>query len=164
MKERVLVAYATKRGSTAEIAEKIGEVLKKRQMQVDVLPARKVADLSPYKTAILGTAVYIGLWRREAVKFLKTFADELVKMPLRIFLSGPTGAGDPLELLGDWRFPESLRPVIEQVKPVEITCFGGRIESGKMNPFEKMIIKKNGAEIGDFRNWESIASWANGID
>ncbi|HNS45314.1 MAG TPA: flavodoxin domain-containing protein, partial [Alphaproteobacteria bacterium] len=119
MKERVLVAYATKRGSTAEIAEKIGEVLKKRQMQVDVLPARKVADLSPYKTAILGTAVYIGLWRREAVKFLKTFADELVKMPLRIFLSGPTGAGDPLELLGDWRFPESLRPVIEQVKPVE---------------------------------------------
>lgn len=164
MKERVLVAYATKRGSTAEIAEKIGEVLKKRQMQVDVLPARKVADLSPYKTAILGTAVYIGLWRREAVKFLKTFADELAKMPLRIFLSGPTGAGDPLELLGDWCFPESLRPVIEQVKPVEVTCFGGRIESGKMNPFEKMIIKKNGAEIGDFRNWESIASWANGID
>lgn len=164
MKERVLVAYATKRGSTAEIAEKIGEVLKKRQMQVDVLPARKVADLSPYKTAILGTAVYIGLWRREAVKFLKTFADELVKMPPRIFLSGPTGAGDPLELLGDWRFPESLRPVIEQVKPVEITCFGGRIESGKMNPFEKMIIKKVGAEIGDFRNWESIASWANGTD
>jgi len=164
MKERVLVAYATKRGSTAEIAEKIGEVLKKRQMQVDVLPARKVADLSPYKTAILGTAVYIGLWRREAVKFLKTFADELVKMPLRIFLSGPTGAGDPLELPGNWRFPESLRPVIEQVKPVEITSFGGRIESGKMNPFEKMIIKKVGAEIGDFRNWESIASWANGTD
>jgi len=164
MKEKVLVAYATKRGSTAEIAEKIGEVLKKRQMQVDVLPVRKVTDLSPYKTAILGTAVYIGLWRREAVKFLKTYADELANMPLRIFLSGPTGAGDPLELLGDWRFPESLRPVIEQVKPVEITCFGGRIESGKMNPFEKMIIKKVGAEIGDFRNWESIASWANEID
>jgi menaquinone-dependent protoporphyrinogen oxidase len=113
---------------------------------------------------ILGTAVYIGLWRREAVKFLKTFADELAKMPLRIFLSGPTGAGDPLELLGDWRFPESLRPMIEQIEPVEITCFGGRIESGRMNPFEKMIIKKVGAEIGDFRNWESIASWANGID
>ncbi|HDP77986.1 MAG TPA: hypothetical protein ENN47_07365 [Mesotoga infera] len=163
MKKKTLVAYATKRGSTAEIAEKIGEVLEKRQVQVDVMPVREVVDLSPYKTVILGTAIYIGLWRREAVKFLKTYADELAKMTFWIFLSGPTGEGDPLELLDGWRFPESMRHMIEQIKPAEITCFGGRIESCKMNPFEKMIIKKVGAKIGDFRNWGSIASWANEI-
>ncbi len=57
MKKKTLVAYATKRGSTAEIAEKIGEVLKRRQIQVDVLPVREITDLSPYKTVILGTAI-----------------------------------------------------------------------------------------------------------
>ncbi|RLL82044.1 flavodoxin domain-containing protein [Mesotoga sp. BH458_6_3_2_1] len=164
MKKKTLVAYATKRGSTAEIAEKIGEVLKRRQIQVDVLPVREITDLSPYKTVILGTAIYIGLWRREAVKFLKRYTDELAEMTLWIFLSGPAGEGDPLELLDGWRFPESMRPMIERIKPVEITCFGGRIESGKMNIFEKMIIKNVGAKIGDFRNWGSIASWANRID
>ncbi len=95
---------------------------------------------------------------------MKRYTDELAEMTLWIFLSGPTGEGDPLELLDGWRFPESMRPMIERIKPVEITCFGGRIESGKMNIFEKIIIKNVGAKIGDFRNWGSIASWANRID
>ncbi len=141
-----MVAYATKCGSTAEIAEKIGEVLKRRQIQVDAACPGNYRSFSIQDSDTWNGDLY-RTWRREAVKFLKRYTDELAEMTLWIFLSGPTGEGDPLELLDGWRFPESMRPMIERTVPVEITCFGGRIESGKMNIFEK-IIKNVKAKIG----------------
>ena len=66
MDKQVLVAYATKYGATAEIAEKIGEVLRQAGLPTDVLPVDRVGDLSAYKAVVLGSAVYIGQWRKEA--------------------------------------------------------------------------------------------------
>lgn len=57
MNERILVAYATKAGSTAEVAEVIGQVLRETGATVDVLPARAVEDLTPYRAVIIGSAV-----------------------------------------------------------------------------------------------------------
>ena len=71
MNTQVLVVYATKYGATAEIAEKIGQVLRQAGLRTDVLPADGVSDLTPYKAVVLGSAVYIGKWRKEAVKFLQ---------------------------------------------------------------------------------------------
>lgn len=71
MDKKILVAYGSKRGSTAEIAEKIGETLRLKGLQVDVLDAGTVNDLTPYSKIILGSSVYIGLWHKKAVLFLK---------------------------------------------------------------------------------------------
>ena len=71
MDQRVLVAYGTKYGATAEIAEKIGEVLRQSGFQTDVLPAERVQELSGYQAVILGSGVYIGRWRKPAAKFLR---------------------------------------------------------------------------------------------
>jgi menaquinone-dependent protoporphyrinogen oxidase len=71
MNRQVLVTYASKYGATAEIAEKIGEVLRQEGVPADVLPVKQVDDLTPYTAVILGSAVYIGRWRKEAVKFLE---------------------------------------------------------------------------------------------
>ncbi|MBN2409836.1 MAG: flavodoxin, partial [Candidatus Aminicenantes bacterium] len=60
MDVRVLVAYGTKHGATAEIAERIGRLLRQAGLSVDVHPAARVADITPYKAIILGSAVYIG--------------------------------------------------------------------------------------------------------
>jgi menaquinone-dependent protoporphyrinogen oxidase len=57
---QVLVAYATKYGATAEIAEKIGQVLHQAGLRTDVLPADRVSDLTPYNAVVLGSAVYVG--------------------------------------------------------------------------------------------------------
>lgn len=62
------MVYATKYGATAEIAEKIGEVLRQAGLPTDVLPVKQVDDLTPYTAIILGSAVYIGKWRKEAAK------------------------------------------------------------------------------------------------
>ena len=72
MEKKILVAYASKYGATAEIAEKIGDVLSQAGLQTDVVPADQVRDPAAYMAVILGSAVYIGKWRKEAVKFLKT--------------------------------------------------------------------------------------------
>ena len=63
---KVLVAYGTKHGATAEIAEKIGQVLRQAGLPTEVLPADGVGDLTPYKAVVLGSALYIGRWRKGA--------------------------------------------------------------------------------------------------
>jgi menaquinone-dependent protoporphyrinogen oxidase len=164
MEKNILVAYASKRGTTAEIATKIGEVLRQKGLHVDVLPVDKVRNLTSYSTVVLGSAVYFGLWRREAVKFLSENEKRLSELSVWLFSSGPTGAGDPLELMKGWRFPESLRSVIERIKPRGITCFGGKLDLKTMNFFEKMISNKVQSPIGDFRNWQAITSWAEALN
>jgi menaquinone-dependent protoporphyrinogen oxidase len=74
---RVLVAYATKYGATAEIAERIGQVLRQAGLDVDVLPVDRVDDLPSYKAVVLGSAVYIGAWRGAAARFLEANEGEL---------------------------------------------------------------------------------------
>jgi menaquinone-dependent protoporphyrinogen oxidase len=163
MNAQVLVAYASKYGATKEIAEKIGLVLKDAGFAVDILPADKVADVGPYKAVILGSAVYIGGWRKAAAKFLKTNEKALAERPLWLFSSGPTGQGDPVELVKGWRFPQALRPVADRVKPIEIVLFQGAAFPEKLSAIGRWLMKKVKAPLGDFRDWNAITIWAGSI-
>ena len=93
MNTQVLVTYATKYGSTAEIAEKIGQVLRHTDLHTDELPADRVTNLSSYKAVIFGSAVYMGGWRKEAAKFLKVNEKVLEEQLVWLFSSGPNGQG-----------------------------------------------------------------------
>jgi menaquinone-dependent protoporphyrinogen oxidase len=161
MNKKILVAYGSKRGSTAEIAEKVGEALRRKGLQVDVRDAGKVGDLAQYRAIILGSSVYIGLWHRDAVRFLKKNMELLTKYPVWLFICGPTGPGDPVEQMDGWFYPKSLQPVIERIRPRGITCFGGKLVLKALNPFEKWIINKVKAPEGDFRDWQVVEAWAN---
>ena len=163
MEKQVLVAYATKHGATAEIAEKIGEVLRQEGLTADVLPADKVNGLGAYQAVVLGSAVYIGQWRKEAVKFLQASEAALTGKPVWIFSSGPTGEGDPVELLQGWLFPGKLQPVADRIGPRDITAFHGALDASKLNFLEKFIIRNVKAPVGDFRDWEAITAWAAAI-
>jgi menaquinone-dependent protoporphyrinogen oxidase len=163
MEEKILVAYATKYGATAEIAENIGEVLREKNFQVDVLPPNQVRNLKSYAAVVLGSAVYIGQWRKEAVKFLKNGEEVLSTLPVWLFSSGPAGEGDPGELVKGWRYPKGLQAVIERIRPRDIVIFHGALNREKMNFFESWIIKNVKSPIGDFRDWSAIKSWAESI-
>jgi menaquinone-dependent protoporphyrinogen oxidase len=163
MENKVLVAYATKRGATAEIAEKIGEVIRENGLKVDVLPAGQVKDITPYSAVILGSAAYIGQWRKNAVTFLKENEKTLLTRPVWLFSSGPTGEGDPVKLLNGWLYPNGLKPVIESIKPRGITVFHGAVSRDKMNFLERWMLKNVKSPIGDFRDWDAIAVWAGAI-
>jgi menaquinone-dependent protoporphyrinogen oxidase len=163
MDVQVLVAYATKYGATAEIAEKISQVLRQAGLRTDVLPADRVSDLTLYKAVVLGSAVYIGKWRKEAVKFLQVNETALAEKLVWLFSSGPTGEGDPLELTQGWRLPGKLQPVADRIAPRDIAIFHGALDANKLNLIEKWMIKKVEAPVGDFRDWEAITSWATAI-
>jgi menaquinone-dependent protoporphyrinogen oxidase len=163
MEKRVLVVYATKYGATAEIAEKIGEVIRNNGLQVDVLPAGQVKELNPYAAVVLGSAAYIGQWRREAVKLLKENENTLSTLPVWLFSSGPTEEGDPIKAMNGWLYPKSIKPVIDSIKPHDIAVFHGVINREKLNFLEKWMLKTVKAPIGDFRDWEAITAWAGAI-
>jgi menaquinone-dependent protoporphyrinogen oxidase len=163
MDVRVLVAYATKHGATGEIASKIGQVLGQAGLDADVLPADQVSDLAPYHAVVLGSAVYAGRWRKEAAAFLEANEKQLAGRPVWLFSSGPTGEGDPVELMKGWRFPEALQPVADRIQPRDIASFHGVLDTGKLGLGEKLIVKALKAPTGDFRDWGNITSWATDI-
>lgn len=163
MDRKILVAYGSKRGTTAEIAEKIGQILRQKGLQVDVLDCGKVNDLTPYSKIILGSSIYIGLWHKKAVCFLKKNIKLLEKLHVWFFICGPTGPGNPIKQMDSYFYPKSLQPLIERIHPCGITCFGGKLVMKTLNPFEKWIIKNVKAPEGDFRDWQAVESWANTI-
>jgi menaquinone-dependent protoporphyrinogen oxidase len=163
MATRVLIAYGSKYGSTAEIAEKLGETLRKEGLLADVMPAGKARDLPGYQAFVIGSAAYIGGWRKEVVDFLRSNEKLLSEQPVWIFSSGPASKGDPVELVQGWRYPKSLAPVIERIKPRDATVFQGLINASRMNFIEKWMMNRTKTPIGDFRDWDAIARWAAGI-
>ncbi len=163
MENQVLVAYATKHGATAEIAEKIGQVLRQAVLSADVIPAVRVNDLTPYTAIILGSSVYFGQWHEEAVKFLQINESALAERLVWLFSSGPLGEGDPVELTEGWRLPKKLQPIADRIAPRDIAIFHGVVDMGKLNFIEKWMLKNTNSPVGDFRDWEAITSWATAI-
>ena len=153
MSVQVLVAYATNSGATAEIAEKIGEALRQAGLRADVLPGDRASDLTPYSAVVLGSAVYAGQWRKEAATFLETNEKKLAERPLWLFSSGPTGAGDPMQVMKGWRFPAARQPIADRIRPRDIALFHGVIDTKKLNLAEKLLVKGIKAPLGDFREW-----------
>ena len=163
MNTKVLVAYASKYGATKEIAEKIGQVLKDAGFTVDVLPADRATTVGSYQAVVLGSAVYIGSWRKGAAKFLKTNEKTLAEKMVWLFSSGPTGQGDPVELVKGWRFPKALQHIADRVKPRDIALFQGAAFPEKLSAINRWMMKKVKAPLGDFRDWNAITVWAGSI-
>nr|MBC7245189.1 flavodoxin domain-containing protein [Chloroflexota bacterium] len=163
MNMQVLVAYASRHGATAEIAEKIGEVLSEAGFPTTVLPANQVTDLNPYQAVVLGSAVYMGQWLKEAADFLRNNQDELAKRMVWLFSSGPTGPAPVAQLLKTWRFPKSLWAVAERIRPRDIVVFHGMLDIDKLTVPEKVVIRAIKVHVGDYRDWDLIAVWADGI-
>jgi menaquinone-dependent protoporphyrinogen oxidase len=161
---KILVTYASKHQSTAEIACAIGELLQQTQdFQVDIRSVGAVETLGAYDVVILGSAVYMGQWHPEAASFLKRHERELAHRPVWLFSSGPTGQGDPAMLLKGWEFPEALQAVAMRIKPRNIALFHGRLEPSELNFLEQSAIRLVHAETGDFRDWTTIRAWAESI-
>src|SRR4051812_18608293 len=91
---RLLVAYASKHGATAEIAAAVADELR-RDFVVDLVQAGEVTDLSPYAGVVLGSAVYMKRWQPSARHLLRRLQHDLGERPLWIFSSGPVGDAEP---------------------------------------------------------------------
>jgi menaquinone-dependent protoporphyrinogen oxidase len=163
MQPSILIAYASKHGATAEISEQIGAVLREHDLTPEVLPVEQVTSLNPYAAIVLGSAVYAGSWRKEAIAFLERYEQQLATRPVWLFSSGPTGEGEPSELMQGWRFPEAQQPIADRIKPRDIAFFHGALDVEHLSFVEKLVVKGLKVPTGDFRDWQMITDWAERI-
>jgi menaquinone-dependent protoporphyrinogen oxidase len=160
---KTLVAYASKHGSTAEIAAAIAQSLRSSGIEVELRAARQVSDVRPFDAVILGSGVYMNRWHGEALDFAKRFEHELRTRPTWFFSSGPTGGtpaaeaklsealeaqGPPPGQAGKWAARIGIRGH---------ALFGGQVKTGMGGVFERWIPK------GDWRDFAAISEWAAGI-
>ena len=155
----VLVAYASKHGSTAEIAEAIADALVDHEVKAEAKSVNTVEDLGPYEAVVLGSAVYAGAWMREAVAFVERHAGELSRRPVWLFSSGPLGE----DVEDHEEQPRQMPELRRLIGPKGHRVFYGALDVSALGFAERMIAKAVKAPTGDFRDWEAIRGWAEGI-
>lgn len=164
MCSKILVTYASWTGSTAEVAEAIGQELKAANVTVDVLPIKKATDMSAYKAVVVGMAVRMGKVHSDAVDFLEKHQEVLSQMPVAYFVVCLTMQDDTEEnRCKTDTFLSDAREKAPKVKPISIGLFGGRLDFKKISTPMKLVMKARKREEGDFRNWDVIREWAVSI-
>ncbi|MGV1047297.1 MAG: flavodoxin domain-containing protein [Solirubrobacterales bacterium] len=157
---KVLVAYASKRGSTAGIAETVAAEISRCGFDVDCRDSGEVKTLDPYDAVVLGSAVYMKRWRGDAKHFLRHHHKELAKKPFWIFSSGPVG--DPAKDNPDWAEPPRIVEKAEQLGVRDHAVFGGSLPE-EPHGMTKGMVESTPPEFRDRRDWDQIRAWAKGI-
>lgn len=161
MSNKVLVTYATRAGSTAEVAEAIGKTLAARGMAVDVLPIKKVTDLSGYQSVVIGGAVRFGQWLPEAVKFVEQNSDALSKKSTAFFAVHIMNLGED-ETSQKARLAY-LDPARKLITPKAEAFFAGSGNLSKLSFLERTIGRMVKSPEGDLRDWKVINAWAESL-
>jgi menaquinone-dependent protoporphyrinogen oxidase len=148
----ILCTYASKHGSTREVAEAIAAALAEQGLSVDVRPTDAVRDLSGYDAVILGGALYTGRW--QARRFLARFADALAAKPLAVFAMGPRTL-DEADVAGSRAQLDHALARHPAVRPLAIAIFGGVVDPATLHfPLNRM-------PATDARDWVAIHAWAD---
>ena len=159
MPTSILIGYATQYGSTKEIAEKIAEVLGERGFAVTIQPLKEVRSLVGFEAVVLGAALYMYRWHKDAHRFLSKHRKDLIGRPVAVFALGPVK--DPHDEQ-EW---QNSRAQLEKelakypwLKPVAVEMFGGRFDPALLRfPLNKFAASEPASDI---RDWEIIQAWA----
>jgi menaquinone-dependent protoporphyrinogen oxidase len=155
---RALVAYASKHGSTQGIAEAIGGRLRERGVCAEVRPIDDVESLEGFDTLVVGSAVYLGGWMKDAQSFLDRHENDLRRVPAWLFSSGPT-KDDPMELA----VAAKQQARLEALGARDHHLFRGAFDPKKLGLLERTALKAAKQPPGDFRDWNDVAEWADSI-
>lgn len=156
---RVLVAYASKHGSTQGIAERIAEKLQQLGKQAEARAVEEVADLGGYKAFVIGSAVYYGSWLKEATEWLHRHQAVLAGHSVWLFSVGPLGT----EVKDTGPQPKEIVEFQQALHPRDQRIFFGALDHKRLSFPERMVVKAVRAPEGDFRDWQAIEAWAANI-
>jgi len=161
MQKKILVAYASRTGSTAEVAEKIGNTLKDLGASIDVKSVKEISDVSNYDAIIIGSAVRMFKLLPETMEFFKRFSESFKDKPVAYFIVCLTMKEDNDKNSG--RAETYLKPLYEVKEPVMVGLFAGKIEFSKLSPLWRWFMKVAKIEEGDFRDWDLIDDWTKRV-
>jgi len=157
MPARILVAYATRNGSTAEIAQAIGKELTNAGITVDVAEIKTVSTLAGYNAVVIGGPLYMGSVEGAVGKFVGNYCEQLLKLPVAAFVAGLAPKNpDPGAVEAAMA---ALRKSLGPVTPVTSTLFAGKLDPAKVNFVMRKFLEMAKIPAGDFRDWDAIATW-----
>jgi menaquinone-dependent protoporphyrinogen oxidase len=149
----VLVVYASKHGSTEQVARKVAEKLRDAGYTTRVEQARAAKDLDGARAVVVGGSIYTGRWHHDAHRFLRRHRKELRTLPFAVFALGPAEKTAKA-------FAESRRQLdhalagLGDLEPRAVAVFGGVVDPRVLRfPFNRMAER-------DLRDWEEIRAWA----
>ena len=159
MSDSILIAYATRYGSTREVADKIAATLREGGLAVDLQPVKQVRTLDPYRAVVVGAPLYMFDWLKEARDFLSRHRTALEEMPVAVFALGPTEDKEE-----DWtETRQQLDKVLSKfpwLKPVAVKLFGGKFDPARLTFPYNLIPALKRMPVNDIRDWEAIQAWA----
>ena len=155
----VLVVYASKHGSTQEIAERIAEQLRERGKDVALRSIEDVERPGDYEALVIGSAIYYGSWMKEATEWVHANLAVLTRRPVWLFSSGPLGT----EVKDAEQQPKEMVEFQQVLQPRDHRVFFGALDHHKLAFTERMVAKAVRAPEGDFRDWSAIDAWAASI-
>ncbi len=160
--ESILVTYATRAGSTREVAASIAATLRQTGAEVDLVPVEDVRDIYPYQLVILGSGIRTGSLLPEAVQFAQRFRLGLASIPTAYFVVCLTMKEDtPANRATVHGY---LQPLIEIKEPVSTGLFAGVMDHAKLGMLARFFMRHTelGKQLGegDWRDWDAIQNWA----
>ena len=162
MPDSILIAYATRSGSTKEVAEAVAAALRETGRGVEVKPAREVRSLQGFHGVALGAPLYMFRWHKDARRFLSRHRTALETLPVAVFSLGPFHDEEK-----EW---QDVRALFDKVlgdfpwlKPAAKEVFGGKFDPARLTfPFS-MIPAMKTMPASDIRDWDAIRAWARGL-
>jgi menaquinone-dependent protoporphyrinogen oxidase len=169
---RILIAHASRYGSTRRIAERVAEILSQNGFETIVKPVQEAGDPARYDAVVIGSAVYYFHWMKRASSYVRRHRSALAKRPVWLFSSGPLGTkltDDQGRDVRETTVPKEIAEFQEMIHPREHRVFFGALRANKLGLFHRLIFNmpanRDHALIpeGDFRDWKEIDAWAGEI-
>jgi menaquinone-dependent protoporphyrinogen oxidase len=155
MEKKILIAYGTKSGSTAEVAQAVAEEMQNGGAQVDVQPVEDVKSITGYNGVVVGTAVRMFHILGKTRRFLKRYKKDLKEVPVAYFLVCLTMGEETPENVE--KAKGYAKPMLDVKQPLSLGLFGGCIDHEKMTDFFGKSMRSVPEQ--DHRDWDKIRDW-----
>jgi menaquinone-dependent protoporphyrinogen oxidase len=165
---KILVAYASAHGSTAEVAAFIGRQLQTYSVEVDCAPVESINNIQMYDAVIVGSPIHDGMWLQSMSLFLERLAAQLATKPVYLFITC-------IRVLEEGGYHHALNNylhvlTLKKINVRDTTAFAGKLKLDTIDWNERWLLtlRYDGSELPqhlnvDYRDWYTIASWANKV-
>ncbi len=159
----ILVAYATRYGSTREVAEAAAATLREHGLTVEVEAVRDAVVGDRHDGVVLAAPFYVGAMLKDAVRFLERERTALERLPVALLACGPLSADDDIAAARG-QLDDALVK-LGWLQPVAAEMFVGKYDPHHLRVADRLLTALpasplHGVGARDDRDWKAIRAWA----